>query len=295
MPTLYGMMQAFLNRLHSTTLAAHDGLDIEQPHQRPSGVTKPLQQAGAQAPSVQPVGTDNCSASQVAQPMGTNDCSAHQLAAPVGTDSLSASCVALCAGHPQLQEAASTCTDHLDTIDIMYGDPPTAQSLQTAGDGLCQGEHMCTWDSLQVDNQLHCKLRAAEQVTEEQVGVAAGELPSSCAADATAVTAEGHRSGKNRPAVMAGQQMQLSLEWLRSAPPQVAAAFLMSVEGTPQVAHQLRYCNIPTHCLPKPAQSVAVASLHMYNGYGFVQVQTRNILILHLPRYMSNIYVQNQK
>ena len=311
MPTLYGIMQAFLNRLHSTALAAHEGLDTDQPQQQPIGVTKPLQQAGAQPPSVQPVGTDNwsanqlpqsvgtdnCSASQVAQPVGTNDCSAHQLAQPVGTDSQSATCVALCACRPQLQEAASMCTDHLDTIDIMCGEPPTAQSLQNAGDGLCQGENMCTWDSSQVDNQLRCKLRAAEQLTEEQLGsaVAAGELLPSCAADATAVTAEGHQSGKNRPAVMAGQQVQLSLEWLRTASPQVAAAFLMSVEGKPHVAHKLPYCNIHTHCVPKRAQSVAVPSLHTYNRYVSDQVQTWNSSNLHLPRYMSIIYVQTRQ
>lgn len=321
-------MQAFLNRLHSSALAAREGLDTEQPHQQPTGVTKPLQQAGAQAPSVQPVGTDNFPASQVAQPMGTNDSSAPQLAQAVGTDSLSASqdvqpvgtdnwsanqltqpvdtdsqsasCVALCAGRPQLKEAASMCTDQLDTIDIMYGDPPTAQSLQTAGDGSCQGENACTWDSSQVGNQLHCKLRAAEQVTEEQAGsaVTANDPPPSFPADNNAVGAKGHHCGKNRPAVMAGQQVQLSLEWLRTAPPQVAASFLMSVEGTPQLAHQLRYCNIPTHCLPKPAQSVAVPSLHMYNGDVSEQMQTQNTqntVSLHLPRYMSNIYVQTRQ
>lgn len=346
-------MQAFLNRLHSTAMAAHEGLDTEQPHQQPTGVPKPLLQAGAQAPSVQLMGTDNCSASQVAQPVGTancsasqvappvdtdiwsanqlaqpvgtdncsanqlaqpvgtdnrsanqlaqpmdtDNCSANQLAQPVGTDNHSASCVALCAGRHQLQEAASMCTDHLDTIDIMHGDPPTAQSLQTAGGGVCQGGHVYTRTSSQLDSQPHCKLRAAGQLTKEQVeaAVAAGEPPPSGAADARAVAAEGHHSGKNRPAGMAGQQVQLSLEWLRTAPPQVAAAFLMSVEGMPHVAHKLHYCNIHTHCLPKPAQSIAAPSLHIYNGYVFEQVQTRNTLNLHLPRYMSIVYVQTRQ
>ena len=167
---------------------------------------------------------------------------------PMGLTHQPASQAAPCPCHAHLQDRAHLCTDplDLDSIDIMTGASPTVESLQSPCDrghgepdacGLCPASLTPVHGVSQA-----CPMHtSAVEVTQEHSDAAAAAAPAAVATAAGAAV-EGStvcRAAADEAAVNAAtagdasQQVELSLEWLRSATPQVASAFLMSVEGMP--------------------------------------------------------------
>ncbi|KAL0042280.1 hypothetical protein WJX77_008246 [Trebouxia sp. C0004] len=167
-------IQAFLNRLHSTALAAQQGVASVQPHELDTA-NSPSQLVTAQPPIDHPMGVTLQPVSQA----GPLPC------------------------HTHLQDKAHLRADPLDSIDIMTGASPTVQSLQNTC-GRAQGEPDAS---------------SATAVCAAVEGWTVWRAAADEAADIAATA--GNTS----------QQVELSLEWLRNATPQVASAFLMSVEG----------------------------------------------------------------
>ncbi len=151
--------------------------------------------------------------------------------------------------HAHLQDKAHLCTDPLDSIDIMTGASPKVESLQNTC-GRVHGEPdacgLCPASSTPVhgvSQACHMHTSAVELTQQHSdAAAAAAAVAAAPAADATAAGAAVEGStvcwaaadGAAVSAATAGdasQQVELSLEWLRNATPQVASAFLMSVEG----------------------------------------------------------------
>ncbi len=157
---------------------------------------------------------------------------------PVGVTLQPASQAASFPCHAHLQDKAHLCTDPLDSIDIMTGASPTVESLEKTcsraqGDpdacGLCPASFTPVHG---ISQACHMHTSAVELTQEhsDAAATAAGaavEGSTTCLAAADGAAVNAARAGK------ASQQVELSLEWLRNATPQVASAFLMSVEGMP--------------------------------------------------------------
>ena len=148
------------------------------------------------------------------------------------------------------------CTDPPDSVDIMTGASPTVESLQ----------HICSRAHVDPDvcglfvaslapvhgNSQACHMHTSDVELTQRHSAAAAAAAAAPAADAPSAGAavEGStmcQAAADEAAVNtatagdASQQVELSLEWLRNATPQVASAFLMSVEGMP---HHEVWCQI---------------------------------------------------
>lgn len=130
----------------------------------------------------------------------------------------------------------------------MTGASPTVESLQIA----CSRVHrdldsrgLCVASLAPVhgfSRACHMHTSAVELTQERSDAAAAATAASAAAATAAGAAVESStvsRAAADEAAVNAAtagdasQQVELSLEWLRNATPQVASAFLMSVEGMP--------------------------------------------------------------
>ena len=205
-------MQAFLNQLHSSALAAQQGLASVQSHEVET-VNSPPQSETAQPPIDE-------------QPMGMNHQPASQ-AAPFPC-------------HAHLQDKAHLHTEPIDSIDIMTGASPTVESLQnTCSRSSTDPDACCLYPASLtpehgVSQACHMHTPAVE-LTQKHSAAAAAAAAAGAAVGGSTMCHTGADGAAFNAATAgnASQQVELSLEWLRNATPQVASAFLMSVEGTP--------------------------------------------------------------
>ncbi len=148
-----------------------------------------------------------------------------------------------CEAH--LQDKAQ-CTDPPDSIDIMTGASPTVESLQNTCSRAHTGPDACGLCPASltpvpgISQACHMHTPAGESTQEHSDTAAAAASAAALTAAGAAVegstvclAAADGAAGNAATAGNASQQVELSLEWLRNATPQVASAFLMSVEGMP--------------------------------------------------------------
>ena len=152
--------------------------------------------------------------------------------------------------HAHLQDKAHLCIDPLDSTDIMTGASPTVESLQITCSRAHTDPDACglfpvSSTPVHGDSQA-CHMHASAAELKQQLSDAAAAAAPAADANAAGAAVEGSTvcqaaaDGAAVNAATAGDashQVELSLEWLRNATPQVASAFLMSVEGMPD--HEL--------------------------------------------------------
>ena len=241
------MLQAFLNRLHASALAAQQGPYSAAPLAGNAASMAPSSHEPTTDPS-EPVEADSHAGLshtyRLADPASPLSC---QAAAETVTQPGGKAAMALSAGDPPVVEMAAAPlspeatgpegTTALNTATLQ-GSGPSA--------GACQADAaaVAVRDSLAADGQdavVSMSAAAAAAAAEPASGVDVGAVPDA----------------------------PLSLEWLRSAPPDVAAAFLMSVEGmvTFRVSESSMYATRPHLDSCRAVQWKAQLLTGQYSGW----------------------------
>lgn len=211
------LFQAFLNRLHASALATR---------QAQQGAAAPSQGPSSQDPSL-----------NLSPPAGTEaPVSMPKLPPPADVPSPQLSRTP--AESPPWDKQLGVAADHAGSAEEPHGTAVSAALL-------CQAASPSAGVA-----PLPGLSPAASQA--HPVAAAAGDAPAAAAVTAavpgscTCPDGGGVESGSG-VAVAGGvvAEVQLSLEWLRSAPPDVAAAYLMSVEGQLVSLQLLLVCSLP--------------------------------------------------
>lgn len=220
------MLQAFLNRLHASALAARQsqyhtapltgGPSSKGPLPSPEPTTNPSELVEAD------VHTALSDSLPLANPVSMLRC---QAASETATQLRGTAAMALSAEDPPAVEAAAArssrganspeTTSPLKTAALL-GAGPVAGAMQADGAAVAFGYTLAAEGQDAVASISACAAAAADNDA------------AAAADDAVADAEPGGVGGGAVPDAL------LSLEWLRSAPPDVAAAFLMSVEGIAQ-------------------------------------------------------------
>ena len=230
------LLQAFLNRLHASALAAR-----QSPYS-----TAPLAQGPCSEPPSthelnpnpsEPVEADShTSLSHTLHPAALLHC---QAAAETATHVVGTAAMHLSAEDPPAVDMAAAplspeatspeatspeATSRLDAAALL-GSGPVVDTSQADSAAVA---YACTPVAEGQDTVVSVTARAAAVAAATDANIDAADAVANADADADADADAEPASGVDGGTV---QDAPLSLEWLRSAPPAVAAAFLMSVEG----------------------------------------------------------------
>ena len=217
------MLQAFLNRLHASALAAQQGPCSTAPLAEEAAFKPPAPHEHPTTNPSKPVEADShTSLSHTLHLADPASLLHYQAAAATVTQLGGTAAVAVSAGDPSFVEMAAAPLPP-QAIGPEATSPLLPGSGSVAGAREADGAAVTVGDTIAAESQdAVVSLSAAAAV--DAAAAAALDAAADTDADADAEPASGVDGG-------AVPNVPLSLEWLRSALPDVAAAFLMSVEG----------------------------------------------------------------